>query len=266
MTVCFAILAHEKEDVLANQVDNLTKFVPGCKIVLYNSSPDPDFGKNLNLIVYPDSRPLEYGKFGMFFLEIMSWLKKIGLSYDYLVNLDSDIMYIRSGYEYYLDFLMQGYEAMGIGMGTIRSPEEHSGWYPVQTMWKELRSWQPYFQTDYFGFALNSNQVYRKDLVDKMVEMMNIPVLKKLIEATEVFALEEILWPTLAMKCGAKTRPYLQESILDVVRIGAPLSLHEAQDALTRPQVYFIHPVRRDMLDPVRQWISSIPATTGGQE
>ena len=167
--ICFALLAHTNEEVLANQVANVQKYNPGCKIVLYNGGTDPEFGKTVSVPICPYSRPLQKGKLGHFLLGIMRWLEESGDEYDYLVNLDSDILFIRPGYEEALDREMSGSDCMGINMGLQRSPEEVMHWYPGQTMWNEWDRWQPFFQTDYFCGCLNVMQVYRRDTVHRMM-------------------------------------------------------------------------------------------------
>ncbi|MED4224970.1 glycosyltransferase family 4 protein [Neobacillus cucumis] len=254
--ICFAILAHSKQDVLENQIENIRKYNTGCKIVLYNGGIDPEFGKNASVPICPYSRPLEKGKLGHFFLGVMRWLEEIGEEYDYLVNLDSDVMFIQKGYEEALNREMNGYDGMGINMGSQHSPDEVLHWYPGQTMWREWHRWQPFFQTDYFYGSLNSMQVYRRETVHKMMHGLDIKRLEELIDATEVFALEELLYPTLAARSGARLRSYPYQ-YGTFVRLGENLKIEDLVEAKKQPLVFFVHPIDRSLENEARRWINS---------
>jgi hypothetical protein len=253
--ICFAILAHDYEDVLVNQIENLNKHNPGCKIVVYNGGTNKKFAQQLNVPICPKSRPLQKGKLGRFFMDTMSWLEEIGEEYDFLVNLDSDVMFIRPGYEENMMKWMQGYDCMGINMGIQKSPEEVPHWYPGQTMWKEWRQWQPFFKTDYFCGSLNSMQVYRRDIISRIMKGLDIYWLEKLLAETKVFALEEMLYATLAVRSGGKYRSYPYQSI-EFVRLGETLTVDECHYAQTKPDVFFVHPIERNMNNLSRRWLS----------
>ncbi|WP_181833072.1 glycosyltransferase family 4 protein [Bacillus taeanensis] len=252
--ICFAILAHENEEILQDQVENLKYYNPNCKVVLYNGGKNKEFGKNLNIPICPKSQPLKKGRLGRFFMDVMCWLTEEEVQYDYLINLDSDVMYVKAGFEYYLNQTMNGYDCMGINMGVQRSPDDVPHWYPGQTMWQEWHKWKNVFKEGYFCGSLNSMQVYRYEIVQKMVANMNKKLLEKLIDETEVYALEEVLYPTLAVYCGAHYRSY-PTSCTDYVRWKS-LSVDEIKTAMYQSDIYFVHPIERVMSDPARQYLS----------
>lgn len=253
--IVFAVLAHENDEVLANQVENLRTFNPSCQVVLYNGGNQANLGKKLNIPICPYSRPLQKGRLGHFFLDTMRWLKKTKLSYDFLVNLDSDVMFVRPGFEKFLKGLMRGYDCMGINMLLQHKPDDLPHWYPGQTMWREWERWKPVFQMDYFCGCLNSMQVYRRTIVNRMLAGLDMKLVNKLIAETRVYALEEILYATLAVRCGAKHRSYPYESV-EYVRLDVPIRVEEVRQAQLNPNIYFVHPVLREMSDATRQWIT----------
>ncbi|TBL78642.1 glycosyltransferase family 4 protein [Paenibacillus thalictri] len=253
--ICFAILAHNHEDVLANQIENVRKYNPGCKVVVYNGGTDTQFAQSLQVPICPKSRPLKKGRLGCFFMDIMSWLEETGETYDYLVNLDSDVMFVSSGYEDYLAACMQGYDCMGINMGLQKSPDEVPHWYPGQTMWQDWLRWQPFFKTDYFCGTLNSMQVYKHSIISRMMEGLNLDRMEQLIAETKVYALEEMLYATLAVRAGGVPRSYPYKSI-EFVRLGESLAVDEVHYAQSKPDVFFVHPIERDMNNLSRQWLS----------
>ena len=253
--ICFAILAHENEEVLKNQIKNIKHFNPGCKVILYNGGVDPTFGLKSNIPICPKSRPLTKDKLGRFFLDVMTWLEETKEDYDYLVNLDSDVMFVKKGYEDFLDEQMQGYDLMGINMGIQRSPMDAPHWLPGMNMWSEWAIWQPFFGTDYFCGSLNSMQVYRKEIVSKMLKNLDTVKLETLFQITTVYALEEILYATLAVRSGGRHKPYPSESAAYVE--WSPLSIEQVETAQKEENVYFVHPIDRTMDNPARQWLTN---------
>ncbi|SEN97611.1 hypothetical protein SAMN04487786_0661 [Paenisporosarcina quisquiliarum] len=157
--------------------------------------------------------------------------------YDYLVNLDSDVMFIKRGYEEFLNEHMQGYDCMGINMGIQRSPLDAPHWVPGMNMWSEWSIWQPFFETDYFCGSLNSMQVYRKEIVTNLLKNIDIVKLETLIQITEVYALEEILYATLAVRSGGKHRSYPSECAEFVGWV--PLSI-EQLDTAQKKKMFFL--------------------------
>ncbi|MGE6489806.1 glycosyltransferase family 4 protein [Paenisporosarcina sp. NPDC076898] len=252
--ICFAILAHENEKVLINQIKNIKYYNPGCKVVLYNGGKDSTFALNANIPICPKSRPLKKERLGRFFLDIMTWLEERKEEYDYLVNLDSDVMFTKRGYEEYLNEHMEGYDCMGINMGIQHSPSDAPHWFPGLNMWNEWASWQPFFGTDYFCGCLNSMQVYRHEIVTKLLVDLDILKLETLFVSSEIYALEEMLYATLAVRCGGKHRPYPSECAEFVGWI--PLTVKQIHLAQTKRNVYFVHPIDRRIDDPARQCLT----------
>ncbi|MGZ6550742.1 MAG: glycosyltransferase family 4 protein [Tumebacillaceae bacterium] len=254
--ICFAILAHANEEVLADQIENIKRFNHGCKMVLYNGGTDPEFGTSLSIPICPASKPLQKGKLGHFPLAVMRWLVETNESYDYLVFLDSDTLFVKPGYEQTINKLMIGYDCMGINMSIQHAPEDLPHWYPGQTMWAEWQRWQPFFGTDYFCCCLHALQLYRHATVHQMVKRLDFAHLETLIDSTDVFALEEMLLPTLAVRSGANYRQY-PNTMSEMIRLGKNLDIADVNTALQLPDVYVVHPIERSMQNAARQWIAS---------
>lgn len=254
--ICFAILAHANEEVLADQIENIKRYNPHSKIVLYNGGTDPEFGKNQSVPICPYSKPLQKGKLGSFMLDVMRWLEETGEPYNYLINLDSDVMFIRQGYEKAIQRLMVDADCMGINMFVQQSPDDLPHWYPGQMMWREWDRWQPFFGTDFFCGCLNVMQVYRRELVSRILNGLDIPRLETLIEQTNVYALEEMLVPTLAVRSGGKHRTY-PHTFSTWVRLDRNLEVEDLADAQQNTDVYFVHPIERSVDNAARHWIGS---------
>lgn len=254
--LCFAILAHADEGVLKNQIENLRLCNPGAKIVLFNGGRDPNFGQGVDVDICPYSHPLIRGRLERFLIDVMRWLFEIDSEYDFLIGLDSDVLFLKTGFEEFVEKRMLGYDCMGINMHVETDPNEVPHWVPGQTMWKEWENWRSFFRSNYFCGTLNAMQVYRKEIVHKLMQNIDWRKLDDLLSTTQVYALEEILLPTLAVGSGAKYTTY-PEKTARYVRLEVPWTTEQVQEVTQDPYAYFIHPVTRTLDDPVRRWITS---------
>ncbi len=244
--ICFTILAHENESVLTEQLKNIRHYIPNARIVLYNGGTNKDFGSCQGIPICPYSRPLQYGKLGRFLYDVMNWLEETNIEYDYLINLDSDVLFIKHGFESFIEEVMEGYDCMGAHMQIQRSVHDNPQFYPGVTLWNEWHRWQPFFQTDYFVRYFNPAQVYRRSIVRKILDETDYNQLEQLLAATDTFAMEEMLYATLAMKYGGKCReyPWNYDESLQYVRTVKPISYDEMKAAKIAPHYYWIHPIK----------------------
>lgn len=254
--LCFALLAHKDEYALLQQVRNIRKYNgQNVKIVLYNGSNNPNFGKmvckNENIMYCPYSRPLEWGKTGRFFYDVMRWLEKKKVKYDYLVYTEYDVLFMNHGLEKLLEEELKGYDFIGRVLRKNISDPNKTIWKPGVTMWKEWGEWKPFFQSDRFYGTSNPMQVYRHSIIKRMLARIDKPKLERLLGSTKVFALGEMLYITLAVICGGRGKQYPDPAIA-YMRTTPRLKLKEAKDAKRKPEVLFVHPVKDSR---VRNWI-----------
>lgn len=248
--IYFAILAHENEDVLSEQIKNIRYFNPNSKVVLYNGGTNKQFGVNQNIPICPYSRPLRWGNITPYFFDVMRWLEEIKAEYDFIVNLDHDILFIKPGFEQFLEEVMQSHDCMGPHLQTHYSPNDNRSWVPGITMWMEWDKWKDFFQTNYFYSYFNPGQVYRHSIVKQMLSEINIKELEELFSNTNVSALEEMFFITLAIGKGAKYLGYpwsFEESTNYVTDVGS-IGLEKIKEALTKPSFYWVHPIKGKLL------------------
>lgn len=254
--ICFALLAHEDEAALLGQIMNIRKYTrDDAKIVLFNGGTNPSFGKeickNLQVMYCPYSRPLAPGKTGRFFYDVMNWLEETKEEYEFLVYTESDVLFLNHGFERLLNELLDGYDCLVYPKYKKCLPSNY--WYPAMTMWKEWHLWKSFFQQDFFSGTFNPMQVYRHAMIQKMLAGIDSVLLEKLFAITQVFALGEILYITLAVHAGAKVRDYPSQHI-EYLRFRPPIFLHEVIVAKENPDILFVHPVK---YEEVREWILS---------
>lgn len=248
--IYFAILAHENEDVLSEQIKNIRYFNPNSKVVLYNGGTNKQFGVNQNIPICPYSRPLSWGNITPYYFDVMRWLEEIKTEYDFIVNLDHDILFIKPGFEQFLEEVLQSHDCMGPHLQTHYSPSDNREWFPGITMWREWDQWKDFFQTNYFYSYFNPGQVYRHSTVKQMLSGINIKKLEELWSTTKVRALEEMFFITLAISKGAKYREYpwsFEESTNYVTDVGS-IGLEKIKEALTKPNFYWVHPIKGKLL------------------
>ncbi len=97
--ICFAILAHNNREVVKELINNVRFFCPNSTFVLFNGGEDPSLCDDLGVPVCPSSRKLKYGYTTIYFLETMEWIEELGIDYEYFINIDSDALFIKDGYE-----------------------------------------------------------------------------------------------------------------------------------------------------------------------
>ncbi|MFJ5762553.1 hypothetical protein ACIQAA_26180 [Neobacillus sp. NPDC093182] len=258
--IYFAILAHENENVLKAQIENFRHYNPECRVVVYNGGTNRYFGKSLNVEICPFSRPLVYGNLVPFLLDVMKWLEETNVEYDYLVNFDHDVLFIKHGFKSFLDKMLNGYDCMGPHFLIQNTPYDYPDFGPGLSMWREWHKWQPFFMTDYFARFFNPGQIYRKEIVKQMITGINMLELEKLWTSSNVFALEEMFFPTLAMIRGAKIRDYpwdFKES-LEFVRHLGNITEEQIRKAKETPFYYWIHPIKGKKLNEISQWLLDI--------
>ena len=119
--ICFAILVHEKRELVKQLIDNVRYYCPNSAIVLYNGGDDPTLCDGLGVPVCPSSRKLERGWTTVYFLETMEWLEELGINYKYFINIDSDALFIRKGYEKFIQNAMKDTDYMAV---KLRIPRE----------------------------------------------------------------------------------------------------------------------------------------------
>ncbi|OAB46708.1 hypothetical protein [Paenibacillus glacialis] len=253
--ICFLILAHYAEDVLQDQVNNIRRLVPGSKVIVYNGGLDPDFGKNCSVDVCPKSSFVQKPKLARVLYDTMCWLEEMDENYDYLVYIDSDMLFINDGFEAYIEKLMLNHDCIALYLRKIDELDPNAWWGPARTMWQEWERWKSFFGTDYFMGCLNAMQLFRKSIVQKMLSSFNSDELEELLFHTDVYALEEIVHVTLAARCGARYRSYPKECE-EYMILDRSLTVEDIQVAITKKDVYFVHPISRVITDEARVWIN----------
>jgi hypothetical protein len=254
--LCFAVLVHEKREVIMDLLDNIRFFCPNSSIVLFNGGKDPQLCEGLGYPVCPASTRIKWGNLVWYFLHTMEWLEEMNYDYDYLINIDSDAIFAKKGYEEFIATEMEGFDYMA---AYFKKPDWY--WYPGQTMNNEWKSWQPIFNTKYYMGCFNSAQVFSKEFVQKVLKFEKLDLIKRKLQETNVFALEEILFPTLSDTFGIKSKSY-PEPVQRWNRYRPHFTKEEVENGINKQKdCYIVHPVYRDMQDGARAYIRNLLET-----
>lgn len=254
-TIIMVILAHDHPDSLADLVQNTRYFCPRTRLMLYNSGVDPNLGKELDLEILLVSRRQFYAKITPFFFDVFEWLVENGITYDYVINLETDMLFIRRRYEDWVSSAMSGYDYMAPNLRRSISPK--SKWRPHRSLRPELPNWYELFGFEYVHGALSPGQVFSRRFIESILKHRHYPDLKRLIAANKSYTLQEILFPTLPDVLGLAGRSYPAE-LKPIIRYRPYQAVGGIVRAINTQQAYFVHPVRRELDDAARALVRSL--------
>ncbi|MFE1244720.1 DUF707 domain-containing protein [Fictibacillus sp. NPDC058756] len=253
------VLAHKDEKVLEEQIKNIRHFIPEAGIILYNGGNNPDFAKSLKIPIYPYSRPVQWSRSARVYWDVMRWLEDMDVNYKYLVNFDHDMLFIKHGFEEFLDESMKDFDCMGWQLFKGTEIEKYPAPVVPQSLWNEWEIWQPIFQTNDFLRYFNPGQVYRRGIIQQMLRYLQTiddEKLSNLFDKTHVHTLDEMFYVTLVMACGGKYREYPDgHQYNEAVRWGENITLKELRIVQNNPSYYWIHPIKDKKLVKMNKWL-----------
>jgi len=243
MTIILAILAHNT-DALPDLVANARHFNPGATLALYNSGNDPTLGDGLDIDRIIPSRPLTYAHVMPFFLDTFEWLHTNSIQYDYLVNLETDMLFVKAGYETWTDAAMRHTDYMTANYTT--EVNTHSITRCVYTLRPYLAQWYDLLGFEHVHIGFSPGMVFSRRYVDRLVGHGQYGRIKAMVEdSRDAMSLQEVLLPTLAEYLGLWARGYPKVG-REFNRFRPYQTLATARRAITTNDVYFVHPVPRE--------------------
>lgn len=252
--ICFAILVHEKRELVKQLIDNVRYYCPNSAIVLYNGGDDPTLCDGLGVPVCPSSRKLERGWTTVYFLETMEWLEELGIKYKYFINIDSDALFIRKGYEKFIQNAMKDTDYMAV---KLRIPKKD--WYIGIELKKDINRWGKLFNVNPFYGVFNVGQVISRPIVKALLNPTRKEKLKKELLETISFGSDEFFFVNMAKKLGFNIKKYPSDTGPKMIRYRPFFTLDEMIRRLNNMHNgWLCHPVIRDENDPARKLILHI--------
>ncbi|MFC0559387.1 glycosyltransferase family 2 protein [Halalkalibacter alkalisediminis] len=251
--ICFALLVHKDRDLIKQLIDNVRYYCPNSAIVLYNGGDDPNLCKGLGVPVCPSSRKLERGYTTIYFLETMEWIEQMGMDYDYFINVDSDALFFRKGYEEFLHEQMNETDYMAV---KLRIPEDD--WYIGNELKKDIKRWRKLFSVTPFYGVFNVGQVITRPLVKALLNPARKEKYKKALLETSSFGSDEIFFVNVAKELGFRIKAYPNATDSTMIRYRPYFTLEEMIKCLNDSNGWLCHPIHLDGNDPVRRFINSL--------
>ncbi|MCA1712102.1 MAG: hypothetical protein LC789_10895 [Actinobacteria bacterium] len=217
----YVVLAHAHPAALGEQVEDLRLVDPGCRISVFNGGRDPQLTAGLDVEVVPTSRPLRHGFLALFHGLTMEWARGP------VVTLDSDAWVVRPLPE--LDYVAP------------HLAEVHPGtpWRPGRRFLPSWPRWKDLLELEHPLRCFNPVQGFGPAYAERFLSWPHRRELMDRIAATRLEALEEIVWPTLAVTLGISPQELPGSASLQLGR-HAPRDL---QRLLAAPDVHVLHKV-----------------------
>lgn len=250
----FAVLAQHDEKVLEAQLDNIRHYNPEAGIVVYNVSKDQELPAQLNALICPYSRPVRSDNLAPFMWDVMKWLHENKLEYEYFIALNSEMLFVKQGFDSFLDKTMKYSDCMGWDMQRVSNQEEADS-DSKESMWKETRKWTSLLGNDGFFRYYFPGQVYRREIVKRMLSAVTRAGAEHKLVESEVSSLEEFFFVTLAASLKGRCREYPRDRLLNVISPTDDVDMSKMQQAIHHAYYYFIHPVRGEQLMEMNRWL-----------
>lgn len=257
MDLLFVILVHADRASLEELVDNVRTFSPGARMLLYNSGHDAGLCRNLGVPEFPSPRVLEYARIAPFFLDLFEWLIRSGDPCDALVNLETDMLFVRPGYEAFVERQLQRADYLAPNLTERRSLTTR--WRPMRSLRPEFPRWFEFLGRRYWHGTFSPAQVFSRRYLEALIAHPKYAALRRLVAENRSYTLQEVLFPTLTDFLGLRLLGY-PESHRTSNRYRPYQAVSGIHRALATADAYFVHPVHRVPGDPARRLVAALAA------
>jgi Glycosyl transferase family 2/Methyltransferase domain len=268
----FACLVHESQPCIIDLIRNLRCCDPDSTIVLYDGSARGEVLRDFpfdryGVLIHPSPRPMKWGRLHEFAICCMQYCLS-SFRFDSITIVDSDQLLLQEGYSEFLRDRIGRDHSIGMFVTDPRLQGPDTSIGPCQSAFTEFELWRPFLQTmpdgeEHFvhwtfwpGTVFIENAV--RDLVDRF---QRDELLKSIMERTQMWATEEVIFPTITALLGYG----LGQNPCDnrYLRYGASF---DPSDVISAPinRCFWIHPVARQYGDPVRSAIRQVTGHFAG--
>jgi predicted O-methyltransferase YrrM len=257
----YACLAHESPDCVIDLVRNLHHLDPDSPILLYNGGPDARLFDGFPLadhgaMVVPEAQPMAWGRLHDFALDSMRFALA-NMTFDTLTIVDSDQLAARPHYPAFIGDAIRGASAVGILANSVEVQPPTTTVGPAVAAHGEAELWRPFLRRFRNGEALFPQwcfwpaTVFTRDASADLSKLFATDSeLQRIMERTQIWASEEVILPTLVALLGYEIARNPCSD--DFVKYRVPYTVDQIEEAIARPDVFWIHPVPRRYDDPLR--------------
>jgi predicted O-methyltransferase YrrM len=263
----FACSVHESHECIIDLVRNLQALDSTSAVLLYNGSADPallnrgfPFAR-YGVQTHPSPRPLSWGRLHEFAIDCMEFALETN-AFDILTIVDSDQLCVRLGYSDYITQFLDCQSRVGVISNSpeVQSASQATG--PAVAAHQEFELWRPFLkrfpdgEEKFVHWSFWPSTVFTMEVARDLVGLFrNNAQLRQILAQTKIWASEEVILPTLAALLGYEI--VQNPCSYEYVRYRSAYSLTEADSALNRPDVFWIHPVPRRYDDSLRAYLRS---------
>ena len=262
----YACLVHEDEDCIIDLVRNLHYQDRDARIILYNGGQDQQLFSSkfpyaqFGAVIHPSPKPVQWGYLHSFALNCMEYAQA-HFDFDILTIVDSDQVAIRNGYTNYISRYL--HEKKGVGMLSsyaekIDPANIHVD--PAVQAFQEYELWKPLLrefsggEDKFLYWTFWPSTVFTAAAARDLTALFkNNILLQEVMAATNIWATEEIILPTLTRLLGYEILP--NPCTYDYVKYKKHYSDHDLRQALARKEAYWMHPVPRRYNDSLRMQV-----------
>jgi len=264
----FACLVHEKLDVVADLLANLAAFEADARILLYDGGPDGRLRVDLSstdsgLLLHPTPKPMRWGRLHDFAIDSMRFALE-ELDFDSLTIVDSDQLLIKPGYTERVGAFLAEHPTVGM-LGNAPGPQPRTSRIdPVRVALREPELWRRFLDRLPGGsrtfphWTFWPSTVFTRRAAADLVRLFEDRDLQAIMRRTRMFATEEIVLPTLVAALGYEIAEH--PASYDFVRYRVAYGVADVDRAIANPDAFWMHPVPRQIDDPVRTRIREVAA------
>lgn len=260
----FAVLVHERPECAVDLVRNLRHLDPGSQVLLYNGGKNAGLldgvpFERLGAVIHPNPRRMEWGKLHGFALDCLRFALD-RMPFDTLTIVDSDQLAARPGYSEYLGSFLEEHPRAGVlGNAPFRQPVEGKIG-PAAAAYREFDLWRPWLkrfpdgEEKYVHWTFWPSTVFTANAARDLIRLFDEDKqLQEILRKSQIWATEEVLFPTLAALLGYEV--LANPCSYDYVQFRQAFTREEMEEALARPDVFWIHPVPRRHDDALRKQV-----------
>lgn len=257
-------LVHENQDCIIDLVRNLKYLDPKSTILLYNGGTDKNLFKHFpfeeyGVVIHPNPRSLKWGWLHDFAIDCMEYAIN-NLEFDTITVVDSDQLACGKDYT---NFITETFlENSNLGMlGQIPSRIHKDTLIdPAITAYEEKALWQPFLdqlpngRDAFLYWTFWPSTVFTFKVAVELTKLFRTSTeLHEILKKTKIWASEEIILPTLTIALGFSIIE--NPCKYDLVKYKSVYAKENIQNALEEKQLFWIHPVLRDIKDKNRAHI-----------
>lgn len=261
----YACLVHESPECVVDLVRNLRYHDPDSAIILYDGGRDPSLlnhgfpFERYGASVHPSPRPMSWGWLHQFALDCMRFALE-RFDFDTLTVVDSDQLAVGAGYAGYLAKHLRGRPGVGMLGNHPARQDASTRIEPAAQAWKEFELWRPFLrrfargEEKFVHWTFWPTTVFTRDAARDLLSLFDTDEqLAQVMRRSEIWATEEVVLPTLIALLGYEVAA--NPCSYEYVRYRVPYTLRHVEDALRRPEVFWLHPVPRRYEDKMRKYI-----------